>query len=430
MFKRVKSDIALYGAPAPAHLLMLVGVAGVVCPVLTFLLAASNIVYSIKALLLMAAVATFLVFYTQLRTVLRLAGENESGTDASDNSSGISDAIQEQLTALDDANQFFGSSLSSADMFRLVSSRVGDICPCDATALYLLNGAGTRLKVTFTDGKNAGFFQGIEIDAEDGLAGMAATSGDVEMDMDLMLENFALPANALQGFQSAVAIPLFYEDKVFGVYQLYSSSALNDLKISSNVYEAIGHRVGRLFQSSMAFEQSISSALTDVLTGLPNQRAFFMILENQLAESMRYRNERPLTVLSIDIKGFAEINSDLGHAVGDRMLEFCRDRIKEQLRKMDFLARTMNDEFAVILPTASEKTAAEIMERIKGAFANTPFAISEEESLKIRLNFGWATFWKDGETANQLIGNAHLRKQQEKSHEPAGVLWFPREYVN
>lgn len=428
MLKRIRSDVASNGAPT--HLLILVGLIGGIGPVLTFLLAGSNLAYSVKLLLLAAAVTAFLGVYIRLRMRLRPAEMKGIGMAGADRTDDISETIQGQLTALDEANQFFGSSLSPADMFRLVSSRVGDIFPCDATALFLLNSARTKLKVTFADGKNAAFFQGVEIDVADGLAGMAASTGDIETDRDLMLENFALPADALQGLRSAVAIPLFYEGEVFGVYQLYSSSGPDDLKISTSVFEAIGHRVGRLFQSSMAFEQSISSALTDVLTGLPNQRAFFMILENQLAESIRYRNERPLTVLSIDIKGFAEINSDLGHSVGDRMLEFTRDRIKEQLRKMDFLARTMNDEFAVILPTASEKTAAEIMERIKGSFANTPFPISEEESVKIWLNFGWATFWKDGETSNQLIRNAQLRKQQEKSQEPTGVLWFPREYVN
>ena len=155
-----------------------------------------------------------------------------------------------------------------------------------------------------------------------------------------------------------------------------------------------------------------------------------MVLENQLAESMRYREERPLTVLTIDIKGFGEVNTKLGHQTGDRILEFAGARIKEQLRKMDFLARTVNDEFAVILPTASEKTAAEIVNRIEAVFAKTPFAFSENEDVKIRLNFGEATFWKDGDTAQQLIRHARLRKQQAKSEEPVGVLWFPKEYVN
>ena len=239
-----------------------------------------------------------------------------------------------------------------------------------------------------------------------------------------------MPPAALEGFRSAAAIPLIQDQEVFGIFQLYIDRVITPDENTIAILDAIGERVAPIFRSSMAFEQSLSNALTDSLTSLPNERAFFMILENQLAESQRYRDERPITILTIDIKDFAEANSNFGHATGDRVLNFVAGNVRHQLRKMDFLARSVNDEFVVILPTASEKTALDIIERIKTCFADNPFEISENESIKVWLNFGWATFWKDGEPAQQLLQNAQLRKQQAKSAEPSKVLWFPKEYVN
>jgi diguanylate cyclase (GGDEF)-like protein len=166
------------------------------------------------------------------------------------------------------------------------------------------------------------------------------------------------------------------------------------------------------------------------VTNLPNERAFFMVLENQLAESQRFRSERPLTVMSVDIKNFADANQNFGFATGDRILAFAAEHLASQLRKMDFLSRSVNDEFLIILPTASEKFASEIMQRIKNHFAVEVFAVSESEDIKVWLNFGWATFWQDGETAEQLLQHARIRKQQSKAEEPSKVLWFPKEYVN
>ena len=180
----------------------------------------------------------------------------------------------------------------------------------------------------------------------------------------------------------------------------------------------------------MSFERSASNALTDKVTSLPNERAFYMVLENQLAECIRHRDERPLSVLTIDIKNFADINQNFGFATGDRMLTFTAEKLTSQLRKMDFLARSSNDEFLLVLPTASEKFATEIMQRIRENFAEEPFGITEEEDMKVWLNFGWATFWQDGDTAEQLLRNARVRKQQSKAEEPSRVLWFPKEYVN
>jgi uncharacterized protein YlxP (DUF503 family) len=70
------------------------------------------------------------------------------------------------------------------------------------------------------------------------------------------------------------------------------------------------------------------------------------------------------------------------------------------------------------------------MQRIKNHFAVEVFAVSESEDIKVWLNFGWATFWQDGETAEQLLQHARIRKQQSKAEEPNKVLWFPKEYVN
>ena len=150
----------------------------------------------------------------------------------------------------------------------------------------------------------------------------------------------------------------------------------------------------------------------------------------QLAESLRNREERPLSILTIDIRDFGAVNSMLGHSVGDRMLEFVGARIGEHLRKMDFLARTVNDEFIVILPTAPENIALEIIERVKEHFARNEFEIADGEGVAVALNIGWASLWHDGETAEQLLRAAQQRKREAKSEAPAGVLWFPREYVN
>jgi diguanylate cyclase (GGDEF)-like protein len=175
----------------------------------------------------------------------------------------------------------------------------------------------------------------------------------------------------------------------------------------------------------------LTNALTDALTSLPNERAFFLVLENQIAEAQRFFEQRPLTILAIDIRSFAEHNRRFGHATGDRLLLFAADKIKSQLRQMDFLARSTGDEFIAVLPTASIETAREVIERVEKAFVASPFEISDEEKIHLQLSFGAAMFGRDGETANELLRRASLRKRQAKSQDKENkILWFPKEYVN
>jgi diguanylate cyclase (GGDEF)-like protein len=342
----------------------------------------------------------------------------------------VFDEIEDRLIALDEANEVFGTSLNAADMFRLVSSRIGEVFPLAAAALAVPGESGGTLKFVHFDGTNSDSIRGLEILVADGLAGQAFARGRIEIDNGLSLDRACLGAERLTGFNSATAIPLMQDGAAFGVFQLFTEDRVGNDEDTIKLLEAISEHVTPIFRSSLAFERSLSTALTDPLTGLPNERAFYMVLENQLAESMRHRDDRPLTILSIDIRDFGAVNSMLGHAAGDRMLEFTGARISEHLRKMDFLARTVNDEFSVILPTASEKVAFEIIERIRSGFVHNEFEIADGEGVVVALNIGWATFWKDGETADQLLRAAQQRKRQAKSEEPAGVLWFPKEYVN
>jgi len=338
--------------------------------------------------------------------------------------------VDDRFAALDEANRFFGSTLQPPDMFRLVASRVSEIVDHSAAVLFFRDESGHDLKVAQADGENSDLFRSLDSEISEGLASNAFLNQSVETERRLVSDRSAFSADHLAGFSSSAAIPLFENGNVFGVLQLFMSRETKFNGEMTELLSAIGERVAPLFLGSFAFEKTLSNALTDKLTSLPNERAFHMVLENQLAESQRYMDERPLSIASVDLKGFTELNERYGHATGDRVLAFVAEEIVGQLRKMDFLARAVNDEFLLIFPTANEEMAKEILERIDRRFAELKFDLSADENLVIELNHGYASFWKDGETGQELLRSAQLRKQQTKAMLPNKVLLFPKEYVN
>ncbi|HLA94581.1 MAG TPA: sensor domain-containing diguanylate cyclase [Pyrinomonadaceae bacterium] len=403
---------------------------GLAAPVATYIIAISSLSQDTKVLLLVGLSLVYLTIciwtIVQLRRIKRSEGVFAFQAPAEE----PEDDIDNRLAALEDAREFFGSSLKPADMFRLVSNRVGEIVPLSACVLFVKNSETGMLRAANCFGANSAEFENVEISADSGLAGLSLLNCEIETADDLKTEAAIFPAAAVKGFGSSAAIPLGHQGEVFAVFQMFFADAGTFDDEALERFEEIGERIAPLFLGTLALEKSLSNALTDPLTRLPNERAFHMVLENQLAESHRYRDERPLTVLAIDIKNFEELNRDHGHAFGDRALSFAAEKISTQLRKMDFLARSMNDEFMVVLPKASERTANEIVNRIRKSLADSALFISEEESIKVWLNFGSATFWADGETSQQLIQNANVRKQQSKLEDPGNLIWFPKEYVN
>lgn len=112
-------------------------------------------------------------------------------------------------------------------------------------------------------------------------------------------------------------------------------------------------------------------ALIDLLTGLPNRRAFNEQAADQIA--LARRHNRPLTVLMIDLDRFKRINDTYGHPAGDMVLRAMASAGKSILRQSDIFARLGGEEFAVLLPETSEEQAIMIADRLRQAIAKSRF---------------------------------------------------------
>ncbi|MFN2502460.1 MAG: GGDEF domain-containing protein [Pyrinomonadaceae bacterium] len=321
---------------------------------------------------------------------------------------GISDdAADRSLAALDEAHEFFSGSLNNGDAFRLIVSKARELWPVASAVFYELDPTRTRLVQAQSTG--------------------AQTAAD-DTNRRHLAERCFLSA-ALESDEASAAIPLTRASQMFGVLQLYFDCDFQTDGLEPVLADAFGLRAGQLLLSSMAVERSKTNAMTDPITDLPNERAFYLVLESQIAETQRNPEERPLAILAIDIRDFDDHNQKLGHAEGDRLLSFAASVIKDNLRQMDFLARSTNDEFLVILPTATLAVAHEVTERIDaGLMAENAFDRSDARPC-LDFNYGTAAFGVDGETCDQLVRAARVRKNQAKSAQNPNVLWFGKDLV-
>ncbi|MCB1885280.1 MAG: GGDEF domain-containing protein [Geminicoccaceae bacterium] len=117
---------------------------------------------------------------------------------------------------------------------------------------------------------------------------------------------------------------------------------------------------------------------TDVLTGAASRRRFFQEAERMFAEARRYGHA--LGVLFLDLDRFKAINDTFGHAIGDRVLQEACRVWQGTLRRSDLLARLGGEEFAVLLPYASEEGVLRTAERLRvGLRGARPAGIVDRE---------------------------------------------------
>ena len=131
-------------------------------------------------------------------------------------------------------------------------------------------------------------------------------------------------------------------------------------------------------------------AFYDPLTLLPNRRLALERLTQQLVRARRAKTR--LALLFIDLDKFKPINDELGHEVGDGLLQAVAQRIQACLRESDTAARLGGDEFVVLLPELQGSDAAlAVAEKIRSALAQE-FVTDQGLVLQISSSIGVALY--------------------------------------
>ena len=107
-------------------------------------------------------------------------------------------------------------------------------------------------------------------------------------------------------------------------------------------------------------------AREDVLTGLPNRRAFDEVLARELARSAR--GGHPLALVVLDLDYFKAINDAHSHGVGDLVLREVAQLLRASCRESDLPARLGGEEFALVLYDTHLDGALGLCERLRQHF--------------------------------------------------------------
>jgi diguanylate cyclase (GGDEF)-like protein len=111
-----------------------------------------------------------------------------------------------------------------------------------------------------------------------------------------------------------------------------------------------------------------SKAVIDQLTGLLNRNALSERV-NELEQQSAITGE-PVALVLADFDAFKEVNDTAGHAVGDAVLKDAAYLVRKRLRAFDLAYRLGGDEFLVLVPGASVRSATTLAKELRDALAS------------------------------------------------------------
>lgn len=158
-------------------------------------------------------------------------------------------------------------------------------------------------------------------------------------------------------------------------------------------------------------DQLARLAQVDTLTGLYNRYAFSKQLTQSLSRAERHKNE--LALLFIDLDNFKQVNDNLGHEIGDRLLRECANRLLNCVRDGDILSRIGGDEFTAIIESVNSGRGAAIVAKKIIHELSRPFEVNGNEIL-VGASIGISTFPESGSDAESLLRSADISMYKAK----------------
>ncbi len=160
----------------------------------------------------------------------------------------------------------------------------------------------------------------------------------------------------------------------------------------TNLVALAAEEAASALQRLAAMRRWEEAALTDVLTGVPNRRAFDHLFADALTHAAA--EHQPLAIALMDLNGFKLLNDTEGHAAGDRVLKESASLWLQELRPTDVLARLGGDEFGVLLPNCGVADTDSVAGRLRRALRHGP-----------GCGVG-VTVWDGEESASELMHRA------------------------
>jgi diguanylate cyclase (GGDEF)-like protein len=210
---------------------------------------------------------------------------------------------------------------------------------------------------------------------------------------------------------SFISAPISIQGAVRGVINVNNKAsreafAPGDLRL----LEAIAGQAAVALGNAERYEEMMSRAQRDALTGLANHGHFWTTLEIELSRAARHGH--PLSLALVDVDHFKAYNDRLGHLAGDRALAEVARQIAVRSRSHDLVARYGGEEFAVLLPETPLAGSTAFGEKIRQGVEEAAIG---EAGLAVTVSVGVACAESGTTAARDLVAAADAQLYRAKS---------------
>ncbi|MBM3255443.1 MAG: diguanylate cyclase, partial [Candidatus Omnitrophica bacterium] len=281
--------------------------------------------------------------------------------------------------------------------------------------LFFREETGNTFLSKVAEGINSEQFLGVQIQPQDPVFCRVISEGQVLIidSKDILQEGLRTEFYREFGIKNTLAMPVFSRGSVFGILGIGNSE--DQFLYKKDDIELLDIFVKQL---AIALENDLLShrleklEIKDRLTGLYNES----FIRNRLGEEIRraITYQRPCAFVLLNIDDFSKVEANFGSAYAQETLKKIAYLIRDSVTEIDRVARTANNEFAIVLPERNKRQAKVTSDEIRKK-VELSFGKEDDANKKLTVSGGVSENPLDGVTAEELVDRARDGLRQAKS---------------
>jgi diguanylate cyclase (GGDEF)-like protein len=200
------------------------------------------------------------------------------------------------------------------------------------------------------------------------------------------------------------AIPLLVDDTPVGAFTVGAPDSCGSSEEELRMLREVASNLSFALQYLHKEDAVRFLSYFDPLTGLPKRALFCERVARLLARHAGESSE--VVVVAFDIERLGVINDSFGRHVGDQVVQFVAESVRNQFDGTDCLAHLEGGNFAVVISgrESYEDSVRMVHERLGAAFSQ-PLVVGDHE-IRVNMKAGLARFPENGADAEALLQNA------------------------
>jgi two-component system, cell cycle response regulator len=325
------------------------------------------------------------------------------------------------------AARALGAATSERDVVEASVRSAREIAAFDFAAITIYDETKKSHEVRAVSGEGADALVGVRFRHNPGLVSMVVQNryplpykGEFDAAHQVIFTARAHPPQ----MPSMLVLPLLVHERALGTLVLGARrrSAFGDSVRPT--LEVLASHIAVSLSNARMVKRLEELATSDGLTGLYNKRALLDMVETKIAAAARF--SRKLSVFTIDLDHFKNVNDTYGHDIGDVVLKGLGGILRKTKRATDVVARFGGEEFVVLCEETDTEGAKLVAERVREELQKTTFH-TPKGGLNVTCSIGVATFpeaGRDWETLFKASDEAlYISKKSGRNRVTA---WSPR----